>query len=91
MTSSSDTFGSSEHNSDDQKKRLEHYATVLREYAKWSLLRGYQFSRFVETQREQLVRRFFAAGAQAHLTQRDLVLLLYRDILQESSSVDPAE
>ena len=91
MTSTSDPFGSSELNSDDQQKRLEHYATVLREYAKWSLLRGYQFSRFVESQREQLVRRFFTAGAHAQLTQRDLVLLLYRDILQESSSVDPAD
>ncbi len=91
MTSTSDSLGSSEQNADDQKKRLEHYATVLREYAKWSLLRGYQFSKFAESQREQLVRRFFTAGAQAHLTQRDLVLLLYRDILRESSSVDPAD
>jgi len=35
MTSTSDSFGSSEHNSEDQRKRIEHYATVLREYAKW--------------------------------------------------------
>ncbi len=91
MTSTSDSFASSEHDSDGQKKRLEHYAAVLREYAKWSLLRGYQFSQFTESQREQLVRRFFTAGAQAQLTRRDLVLLLYRGILQDSSSVDPAD
>ena len=91
MPLTSDPADNSDNSSDDQKKRLEHYATVLREYAKWSLLRGYQFSQFAESQREQMVRRFFTVGAKVRLTKRDLVLLLYRGIFKQSSNVDPSD
>ena len=53
MTSTSDSFGTSDLNSDDQQKRLEHYATVLREYAKWSLLRGWELMRRMASPRAE--------------------------------------
>ena len=91
MPFTSDSTANFELSPDDQKKRLDHYAIVLREYAKWSLLRDYQFSAFAESQREQLVKRFFNTGAKVKLTRRDLVLLLYRDIFQKSSNADPSD
>jgi hypothetical protein len=63
------------------REQLRRQVTVLREYAKWCLLRGYVFPPSRESHRRDLMREFFQAGAQVQLTERDMVLLLFRGLL----------
>lgn len=66
---------------EDHKAQLRRQVTVLREYAKWCLLRGYVFPPSRESHRRELIREFFQAGAKVQLTERDMVLLLFRGLL----------
>ena len=71
---------------EDPKEELHHHVIVLREYAKWRLLRGYVFPPSRESHRIDLVQQFFRIGAEVRLTERDLVLILYRGLLDLPSS-----
>ena len=73
------------HHLDETKEQIRHHAIVLREYAKWALLRGYVFPPSRESHREELVRQFLTMGAEVKLTERDMVLMLYRGLFQPSS------
>jgi hypothetical protein len=67
--------------SESPEERLLRQITVLREYAKWCLLRSYVFLPSRESHRRNLMREFFQMGAQVQLTERDMVLLLFRGLL----------
>ncbi|MFQ6026793.1 MAG: hypothetical protein ACE5Q6_04675 [Dehalococcoidia bacterium] len=64
----------------DSKEQVRYYQTVLREYAKWCLLRGYSFPPSRETHRVELVKEFFELGQTFKLTEREMVLLLFRGL-----------
>jgi hypothetical protein len=66
---------------EDHKEQLRRQITVLREYTKWCLLRSYIFPPSRESHRRDLMREFFRMGAQVQLTERDMVLLLFRGLL----------
>jgi hypothetical protein len=66
---------------EDHKEQLRRQVTVLREYAKWCLLRSYVFPPSRESHRRNLMREFFQMGTQVQLTERDMVSLLFRGLL----------
>ena len=70
---------------DERKEQLRHHAIVLREYAKWRLLRGYTFPPSREAHRVDLVQQFFKLGEQVQLTERDMVLLLFKRLLSPAA------
>jgi hypothetical protein len=72
-------------NRENRKEQIRRQVTVLREYAKWRLLRDYAFPPSRESHRRDLMREFFQMGAQAQLTERDMVLLLLRGLLCDRS------
>ena len=74
------------HTQQDYSEELfNHHAVVLREYAKWSLTRGYVFPPSREAHRRELIDQFLQMGARVKLTERDMVLLLYRGIFQQGT------
>jgi hypothetical protein len=73
------------HHLDDLKEQIRHRAIVLREYAKWSLLRDYGFPPSRESHRQELMQQFLEMGAEVKLTERDMVLMVYRGIFDRTS------
>ena len=69
----------------DSKDQVRYYQTVLREYAKWCLLRGYSFPPSREAHRTQLVKEFFDLGQTFKLTEREMVLLLFRGLFPNTA------
>lgn len=70
---------------DDLKEQIRHRAIVLREYAKWCLLRDYAFPPSRESHRKELMQQFLEMGAEVKLTERDMVLMVYRGIFDRTS------
>ena len=67
----------------DSKDQVRYYQTVLREYAKWSLKRGYSFPPSREKHRTELVKEFFELGQTFKLTKREMVLILFRGLFPD--------
>jgi hypothetical protein len=74
-----------QHRLDELKEQIRHHVIVLREYAKWCLLRDYAFPPSRESHRRELMQQFLEMGAEVKLTERDMVLILYRGLFNQSS------
>lgn len=66
------------------EKLLNHRLTVVKEYAKWCLLREYPLPSSSEARKTELLREVFELGEELKLTKRDTVWLLYRGLFSES-------
>jgi hypothetical protein len=75
-----------QHHLDEVKEQIRHHATVLREYAKWRLVRDYTFPPSRESHRRELMRLFLEMGEEVKLTERDMVLMLYRGVFKQTSA-----
>ncbi len=69
----------------DPDKLLNHHLAVLKEYAKWSLLRAYPLPPASEARKTELLRETFKLGERLKMTKRDTVWLLYRGLFAESA------
>ena len=67
----------------DPKEQITLCLSVLREYAKWCLLRGYTPPPESEARRIELLRQFFELAPLLSLTDRDAVWLLYYGLLTQ--------
>ena len=68
------------HRLEEPKEQIRHHSIVLREYAKWSQIRGYVFPPSRESHRRELMQQFLKMGEDVKLTERDVVLLIYRGL-----------
>ena len=64
----------------DSKEQMTLCLNVLKEYAKWCLLRGYMPPPESEARRLQLLRQLFELAPLLNLTERDAVWLLYNGL-----------
>ena len=69
----------------DPDKLLTHHLAVLKEYAKWCLLREYPLPPASEARKTELLLETFDLGERLKMTKRDTVWLLYRGIFAESA------
>ncbi len=67
----------------DPKKALRQNLTFLREYAKRVIVAGDDSLTPLEDIKDALIQEVWKSGETFGLTQRDLVLLLYKGILPE--------
>ena len=69
----------------DPKEQMTLCLSVLQEYAKWCLLRGYAPPPESEARRIQLLRQLFEIAPLLNLTERDAVWLLYNGLFDQKS------
>lgn len=69
----------------DPNQLLNHHLAVLKEYAKWCLLREYPLPPASEARKAQLLLEMFELGERLKITKRDTVWLLYRGLFVESA------
>ena len=67
----------------DPKDQMILCLNVLREYAKWCLLRGYTPPPESEARRIQLLGQLFEVAPSLNLTERDVVWLLYNGLFTQ--------
>ena len=67
----------------DPKEQMTLCLNVLREYAKWCLLRGYAPPPESEARRIQLLGQLFEVAPSLNLTERDVVWLLYNRLFTQ--------